>query len=118
MRRWSSEISQGILSRKALILMQIRQLNVDASHIDAKALAINLTCIIGGGQLSTSAALMETQSSLDTKIHVDAEKIATESLNKFLVLPENYLSGEIEHLALTGAGVIDQDRKSTRLNSS
>ena len=115
---WSKISGQTSYADKNLILRdlllsdqeQIRQLNVDASHIDAKALAINLICIIDGGQLSASAALTETQSSLDTKIHVDAEKIATESLNKFLVLPENYLSGEIEHLALTGAGVIDQPR--------
>jgi hypothetical protein len=115
---WSKISGQTSYADKNLILRdlllsdqeQIRQLNVDASHIDAKALAINLNCIIGGGQLSASAALTETQFSLDTKIHVDAEKIATESLNKFLVLPENYLSGEIEHLALTGAGVIDQPR--------
>jgi hypothetical protein len=115
---WSKISGRTSYADKNLILRdlllsdqeQIRQLNVDASHIDAKALAINLTCIIGGGQLSASAALTETQSSLDTKIHVDAEKITTESLNKFLLLPENYLSGEIEHLALTGAGVIDQPR--------
>src|SRR5205807_3704897 len=115
---WSKISGQTSYADKNLILRdlllsdqeQIRQLNVDASHIDAKALAINLTCIIGGCQLSASAALTETQSSLDTKTHVDAEKITTESLNKFLLLPENYLSGEIEHLALTGAGVIDQPR--------
>src|SRR2546427_6728790 len=115
---WSRISGQTSYAHKNLILRdlvlsdqeQIRHLNVDASRIDAKALAINLTCIIGAGQLSASAALTETQSSLDTKIHVDVEKIATESLNKFLVLPENYLSGEIEHLALTGAGMIDQPR--------
>jgi hypothetical protein len=115
---WSKISGQTSYADKNLILRdlllsdqeQIRQLNVDASHIDAQALAINLTCTIGGGQLSASAALTETQSSLDTKIHVDVEKIATESLNKFLVLPENYLSGEIEHLALTGAGMFDRPR--------
>ena len=39
-----------------------------------------------------------------------AEKVAAESLNKFLVIPENYLSGEIERLALDGAGAIDAPR--------
>jgi hypothetical protein len=115
---WSRISGQTSYADKNLILRdlllsdqeQIRQLNVDASHIDAKALAINLSCTIGGGQLSASAALTETQSSLDTKIHVHAEKIATESLSKFLVLSENYLSGEIEHLALDSAGIIDQPR--------
>jgi len=90
---------------------QIHLLNIDASRIDAGALGINLSCTVGGGQLSASAALTETQSSVNAKINVAAEKVASESLNKFLVFPENYLSGEIEHLALDGAGVIDEPRR-------
>src|SRR5438552_5792489 len=43
-------------------------------------------------------------------VNVSAEKIAAESLNKFLLLPENYFSGEIERLALVGTGVIDSPR--------
>ena len=62
---------------------------------------------IGGGQISASAALTETKSSLDTKVNLTAEKVAAEALNKFLVIPENYLSGEIERLALDGTGTID-----------
>ncbi len=89
---------------------QIHFLNVDASHIDAHTLAILLTCAIGGGQLSASATLTETQSSLDTKIHVAAEKVAAESLNKFLIFPAGFLSGEIERLALDGRGVMDLPR--------
>ena len=52
----------------------------------------------------------ETKSSLDTKLHLTAEKVAAEALNKFLVIPENYLSGEIERLALEGTGTIDAPR--------
>ncbi len=89
---------------------QIHFLNVDASHIDAHTLAIVLTCAIGGGQLSASATLTETQSSLDTKIHVAAEKVAAESLNKFLIFPAGFLSGEIERLAFDGTGVMDLPR--------
>src|SRR5947208_12816944 len=89
---------------------QIHLLNVDASRIDADALAINLNCTVGGGQLSASAAFTETQSSLNAKLNVAAEKVASESLNKFLLFPENYFSGEIEHLALNGSGIIDQPR--------
>ena len=89
---------------------QIQFLNVDASHIDAHTLAILLTCAIGGGQLSASATLTETQSSLDTKIHVAAEKVAAESLNKFLIFPAGFLSGEIERLAFDGTGVMDLPR--------
>jgi hypothetical protein len=89
---------------------QIHFLNVDASHIDDHTLAIVLTCAIGGGQLSASATLTETQSSLDTKIHVAAEKVAAESLNKFLIFPAGSLSGEIERLAIDGTGVMDMPR--------
>jgi hypothetical protein len=115
---WSRVSGQTSYTNKNLILRdvilsdqeQLRLLNVDASHIDANALAIKLNCTIGGGQLSASADLTETKSSLDTKLHVTAEKVAADRLNKFLVLPEDYLSGEIGRLALDGAGVIDAPR--------
>src|SRR5438093_6490847 len=88
----------------------IRLLNIDASRIDSKALAVKLDAVIGGGQLSFSAVLNETGSSLNAKVNLVAEKIAAASLNKFLLLPENYFSGEIERLALDGTGVIDSPR--------
>jgi hypothetical protein len=112
---WSKLSGQTSYTNKNLILRdvllsdqeQIHLLNVDASRIDANTLAINLNCAIDGGQLSVSTTLTETKSSLDTKIHVAAEKLAAESLNKFLIFPAGYLSGEIEHLALDGSGAID-----------
>ena len=115
---WSKVSGQTSYTNKNLILRdlvldeqeQIRLLNIDASRIDSNAMAISLTATIGGGQLSASAALTETQSSLNAKINVTAEKIAAGSLNKFLAIPENYLSGEIERLALNGTGVIDASR--------
>src|SRR6266536_718115 len=115
---WSSISGQTSYSNKNFILRdlalsdqeQIRVLNIDGSRIDSKALAIDLNGIIGGGQLSVSTALHETESSLNAKVNLTAEKIAAESLNKFLLLPENYFSGEIERLALVGTGVIDSPR--------
>jgi hypothetical protein len=115
---WSKVSGQTSYTNKNLILRdlvlseqeQLRLLNVDASRIDANALSIKIDCTIGGGQLSASAALTETKSSLNAKVNVAAERIASESLNKFLVLPENYLSGEIDRLALDAAGVIDAPR--------
>src|SRR5206468_11778416 len=44
---------------------QIRLLNVDASRIDDKTLGLKLDCAIGGGQLSASADLNETNSSVN-----------------------------------------------------
>src|SRR2546421_4088418 len=115
---WSSISGQTSYANKNFVLRdlalsdqeQIRLLNIDGSRIDSKALTIDLNCIIGGGQLSVSTALHETGSSLDAKVNLTAEKIAAESLNKFLLLPENYFSGEIERLALVGTGVIDSPR--------
>jgi hypothetical protein len=115
---WSKISGQTSYTNKNLVLRdvvlsdqeQIHLVNVDASHIEADALLIDLNWSIGGGQLSASAALTETQSSLAAKARVTAEKVAAASLNKFVVLPENYLSGEIDRLAIDGAGVIDAPR--------
>jgi hypothetical protein len=115
---WSNVAGQTSYTNKNLIVRdillsdqeQIHLLNIDASHIDANDLGVRLEWSVGGGQLSASANLRETKSSLDAKIHLSAEKIAAESLNKFLVFSPNYLSGEIENLALDAAGVIDQPR--------
>ncbi len=89
---------------------QLHLLTIDASQIDANYLAANINCTVGGGQISASAELTETKSSLDTKLHLTAQKVAAEALNKFLVIPENYLAGEIERLNLDGAGAIDAPR--------
>ena len=99
-------VSEVVLSDQE----QIQLLNVDASRIAANTLAINLNATVGGGQLSASIILGETRSSLDTKIHLAAEKVAAESLNKFLIFPSGTVSGEIEHLILNGTGVIDAPR--------
>jgi hypothetical protein len=115
---WSRISGQTSYTNKNLILRdlnlsdqeQLHFLQIDASQIDANYLAANINCTVGGGQLSASAALTETKSSLDTKLHLTAEKVAAEALNKFLVIPENYLVGEIERLALDGTGVIDAPR--------
>ena len=116
--RWSRVSGQTSYTNKNLILRdlilseqeQLRLLNIDASRIDANALTLNLNCIVGGGQLSASAALSETRSSLNAKVNMTAEKVRAESLNRFLVFPEDYLTGEIERLVFNGAGVIDEPR--------
>ena len=115
---WSGISGQTSYANKNFILRdlalsdqeQIRLLNIDGSRIDSKALAVKLDGAVGGGQLSVSAKLNETASSLNAMVNVSAEKIAADSLNKFLLLPENYFSGEIERLALVGTGAIDSPR--------
>lgn len=89
---------------------QLHLLDINASQIDANALSIVLKCTVGGGQISASSELTETKSSLDMKIHVAADNVAAEALNKFVVFPENYLSGGIDRLVLEGSGAIDAPR--------
>jgi autotransporter translocation and assembly factor TamB len=115
---WSRISGQTSYANKNLVLRdlilsdqeQIRLLNIDASRIDTRTLGLKLDCAIGGGQLSASAALTETEPSLNAKLNVAAQKIAAESLNKFLFLPEDSLSGKIDRLALDVAGTIDVPR--------
>ena len=112
---WSNLSGQTSYANKNIILRdlalsdqeQIRLLNIDASRIDSRALAIELKIVIGGGQLSVSADLTEGASSLNAKVNLAAEKVAAQSLNKFLLLPENYFAGEVERLSVVGAGAID-----------
>jgi len=115
---WSRVSGQTSYTNKNLILRdfvlsdqeQLNFLQIDASHIDANYLAVSLNCTVGGGQIAASAPLTETKSSLDTKLHLTVEKVTAEALNKFLVIPENYLSGEIERLTLEATGTIDAPR--------
>ena len=115
---WLRTSGQTSYTNKNLILRdlnlsdqeQLHLLNVNASQIDANALSIVLKCTVGGGQISASSELTETKSSLDMKLHLAADKVAAEALNKFVVFPENYLSGEIDRLALEGSGTIDAPR--------
>src|SRR6267378_2217450 len=115
---WLRVSGQTSYTNKNLILRdfvlsdqeQLHFLQIDASQIDANYLAVSLNCTVGAGQISASAPITETKSSLDTKLHLTAEKVASEALNKFLVIPENYLSGEIERLALEATGTIDAPR--------
>jgi autotransporter translocation and assembly factor TamB len=108
----TSYANKNLMIRNVLLSdqEQIYLLDIDASRIDANVLGIGLNCTVGGGQISASAGLTETQSSLKASVNVSAEKLAWESLNKYLLFPENYLSGEIERLTLDGAGIVDQPR--------
>ncbi|MBO0694968.1 MAG: hypothetical protein J2P56_02595, partial [Verrucomicrobia bacterium] len=124
---WSGISGQASYANKNLVLRnlilsdeeQIRFLNVDASRIDDKMLGLKLDGAVGGGQLSASATLTEipTGSGLNAKVNLSAQKIAADSLNKFLVLPEDSLTGEIERLALDAAGIVDVPRTWTGVAS-
>jgi autotransporter translocation and assembly factor TamB len=89
---------------------QIQLLQIDASRIDSKALAIKIGSIVGGGQLSASIDLKQTESSLAVKANADAGKISAGALSEFGFLPGNNVSGEIDRFALVGAGLLDAPR--------
>src|SRR5437868_5853378 len=79
---WSRTSGQTSYTNKNLIVRdlnlsdqeQLHLLDIDASQIDANVLPVALNCTVGGGQISASVALTETKSSLDTKLHVAAQK--------------------------------------------
>ncbi len=92
---WAAVSGQTSYTNKNLIIRdvlldeqeQVHLLNIDSSRIDASILGIGLNCTVGGGQISASSELTETKSSLDIKVHVAADNVAAEALNKFVVFP-------------------------------
>jgi hypothetical protein len=87
---------------------RIRLLNVDASKMAAKTLSMNLEAAIGAGTISGLMTLNETRSSLNTKVHFLGERIEAAALNKYLGLPEGFISGQIERFSLDGTGVLNR----------
>jgi hypothetical protein len=116
-QNWSNVSAQSSYSNRNLILRdlvlsgdRIHSINLDASQIGAKKLAINLDSEIGGGKISGSITFSETVSSLNSEVHLLAEKVDAAALNKYATLPEGFLHGEIERLNIDGNGVLDSPR--------
>lgn len=86
---------------------QFRLVNVDASRIRSKTLSATVEAALGG-PFSASLRLQQTDSSLNTRLRVEGERIAAATLNKYVALPEDYLSGEIERLNVDLAGVLNR----------
>ena len=115
---WSNIAGQTSYANKDLVLRdlalndqdRIRLLNVDASHIAAKQLSINLDAAIGGGTISGTGTFNETASSLNAKIHLAAAKVPADSFNKYLDLPEGFISGDIERFVVDLTGGLDAPR--------
>src|SRR5712692_4320262 len=115
---WSKIAAQTSYANKNLLLRdlvlndqeRIRSLNVDASKIGSNILSFKLDGVIGAGTISTSITLSSTKSSLQTKLHLLAENVAAEALNKYLTLPADFMRGEIERFGIDGTGVIGTPR--------
>lgn len=113
---WSNIAAQTSYTNKNLILRdlalsdedRIRLLSVDASHIGAKQLAVNLDATIGGGTISGACTFNET--ALNAKVHFAAAEVAADSFNKYLDLPEGFIRGNIERFAIDLSGRLDAPR--------
>jgi hypothetical protein len=86
---------------------QFRAVNVDASRIRSKTFTATVEAVLGG-PFSASVWLQQTDSSLNTRLRLRGERIAGRTLNKFLALPEDYVSGDIERVDVDLAGILNR----------
>jgi autotransporter translocation and assembly factor TamB len=89
---------------------QIRLLAFDASHIAARSLEVVLDASLAGGTVAGSAALSETERSLNTKLRLVAENISLDTLRGYLGRPAEFLTGDVQRLEIATDGVVDAPR--------
>jgi len=85
---------------------RFRSVDVDASQIAARKLAINFDYTVADGNISSSVMLHEAQTSLDTNVRVRAENVPVDAINKFAALPESWMSGQMEKLDVDLSGLV------------
>ena len=115
---WRSITGRTSYTNKNLILgglvfdetNQIRLLAFDASHISSRSLEVVLDASLAGGTVAGSAALSETAHSLNTKLRLVAENISLDTLRGYLGRPPEFLTGDVQHLAIACDGVIEAPR--------
>ncbi len=114
-QNWTKISAQTSYANRNLIVHDLvlddedrfRALNIDASQIGTKTLALNVDSAIGGGKLSGSITVNQTRSSLNAKVHLLGETIAANALNKYFDLPEHFIDGQIERASVDLAGVLN-----------
>ncbi|HEY6112335.1 MAG TPA: translocation/assembly module TamB domain-containing protein, partial [Chthoniobacterales bacterium] len=84
----------------------LRVINIDASQIDARKLAINFEYYAQRGRITGSLFLREAQGSLETTIRVHGDDTPMAALNKFLALPDNWMRGELEKVDVDLGGLL------------
>src|SRR5207253_8445161 len=62
---------------------RFRSVNIDASQIRARKLAINFDYAVASGNISGSVMLHEAQTSLDTSVRVRGVNVPVDAINKF-----------------------------------
>jgi len=85
---------------------RFRSLNFDASQIAARKLGINFDYVIGDGKIAGSLSLREAQSSLDTNVRIRSERVPLDAINKFVALPEGWMSGQLEKFDVDLSGLL------------
>jgi hypothetical protein len=117
-QEWSKLSAQTSCANRNLIVRdlalnndeRVRSLNIDASHINAKKLAMSFDSEIGGGKISGSTVLSETRSSLNTEFHLNAENVAADALNKYFGWPDGFVRAEIARVKVDGTGLLNSPR--------
>jgi autotransporter translocation and assembly factor TamB len=85
---------------------RFRSVNFDASQIAARKLAINFDYAVADGNISGSILLHEVQTSLDTNVRIRGVNVPLDAVNKFVALPEGWMSGQMEKLDVDLSGLL------------
>jgi hypothetical protein len=112
---WTTILARTSYTNKNLILgglvlddeNQIRLLAFDASHIRSKSIEVVLDASLAHGTVAGSAALSETAHSLKTRLRLVAENVSLDTLRGYLGRPADFLTGDVERLAIECSGAID-----------
>ncbi|MGI8482255.1 MAG: hypothetical protein ACR2MF_09365, partial [Chthoniobacterales bacterium] len=115
---WTDMVGLTSYEKKNLILQRLvldaqnefRLIAFDASHIHSKVIEVALDCSLAGGTMAGSLALRETATSLDTKLHFIAEGISLDTLRGYLGRPPEFLTGDVERIAVDWSGAVNAPR--------
>jgi hypothetical protein len=111
---WSDLFAQATYADRNLMLSNVkladderlRVINIDASQIDARKLAINFEYYAQEGRITGSLLLREAQGSLETTIQIHGRDTPIAALNKFVALPENWMRGDLETVDVDLGGLL------------
>jgi autotransporter translocation and assembly factor TamB len=108
----TSYVNRNLVLRDVVLANdeRIRSLSIDASHIAARKLALNLDYPVGAGHISAVIGLAEEKSSLNTDVHVHAVNVPAGFINKYAALPEDVIRGKIEKLDVDLRGLLSAPR--------
>lgn len=84
--------------------------NVDASKIGSKALAITIDGVVAGGKIKGTIALRQKRSSLESNIHLGSAGISLAQLSEYFGQPAGALAGDVENLNINGHGILNRPR--------